>query len=87
MRREQSHEVTIAADLLNNWQIGEVQKALLEADAGDFATEYQVKRDWHIGVTRVEKMPINHRDENSQCIDPSTAKITPASRDDLLRSG
>jgi predicted transcriptional regulator len=44
MRREQSHEVTIAAALLNNWQIGEVQKALLEADAGDFATEYQVKK-------------------------------------------
>jgi RHH-type rel operon transcriptional repressor/antitoxin RelB len=29
---------------LNEWQIGEIRKAVIEADRGDFATDAEVKR-------------------------------------------
>ena len=30
------------SDSLNNWQISEIRKALIQADAGEFATEFEV---------------------------------------------
>jgi len=41
---------------LNEWQIGEIKAALKEADAGDFASEDEVRtvmRKWRLGAGKV----------------------------------